>query len=213
MRLLDSAEPQPRASLVCPYHGWTYKLDGALRHMPHAAAFGACAEGRRALRQLPCAERHGLIWVLPDAHGDLDLDVYLGTLNDELPWFGMESLVVFRKVEAEYPANWKLIVDAFLESYHIRVLHRDTIYPFFSDGNVASERIGPHIHSLVARRTASKPFPDPQIARGIAPAGHAQPAALSQYHHHLSPRLPQPCFSLSRRSRAPALDPSHADSA
>jgi phenylpropionate dioxygenase-like ring-hydroxylating dioxygenase large terminal subunit len=152
MRLVDAAQGQTKPSIVCPYHGWTYRLDGRLRHMLHAEAFDECPEGARDLVALPCEERHGLVWVVPDAKGSIDLDIFLGGLNGELPFYALENLQVYRAIEAEYPANWKLIVDAFLEPYHIRVLHKDTIYPFFADGITAVERFGPHISSMVARR-------------------------------------------------------------
>jgi phenylpropionate dioxygenase-like ring-hydroxylating dioxygenase large terminal subunit len=157
MRLVEpAAAAQARASVVCPYHGWTYRLDGGLRHMPHAQAFDPCPAGARDLVPLPCAERHGLVWVVPAADGAMDLDAFLAGLDGELPFYEIEQLQVFRTIEAEYPANWKLIVDAFLEPYHIRVLHKDTIYPFFTDGITAGERFGPHIGSLVARRAAQE---------------------------------------------------------
>jgi phenylpropionate dioxygenase-like ring-hydroxylating dioxygenase large terminal subunit len=155
MRLVEATgAAQARASVVCPYHGWAYRLDGPLRHMLHAEAFDACPAGARDLVPLPCAERHGLVWVVPDPRGSLDLPGYLDGLDAELPYLGIDRLRHFRTIEAEYPANWKLIIDAFLEPYHIRVLHKDTIYPYFTDGITAGERFGPHIYSLVARRAA-----------------------------------------------------------
>ncbi|MBC5764277.1 aromatic ring-hydroxylating oxygenase subunit alpha [Ramlibacter albus] len=156
MRLVQHAQAQDKPAISCPYHGWTYRLDGTLRHMLHAEAFGPCAQGERDLVALPCAERHGLVWVVPSPGAAIDLDDFLGGLNDELPFHEIESLQLFRTIDAEYAANWKLIVDAFLEPYHIRVLHRDTIAPFFTDGITAAERHGPHISSLVARRTAQE---------------------------------------------------------
>jgi len=174
MRLLESGAACARASLVCPYHGWTYQLDGRLRHMPHASAFDACTAGARDLVALPCEERHGLVWVRPQpigeldvAQGELNVAQSLGELDAELAWFGLDSHVLYRSVSADYPANWKLIVDAFLEPYHIRVLHRDTIYPFFTDGITAGEKIGPHIHSLVARRGAQEPHELPQTPEAL----------------------------------------------
>jgi phenylpropionate dioxygenase-like ring-hydroxylating dioxygenase large terminal subunit len=154
MRLVTAGAPQSRASVVCPYHGWTYRLDGQLRHRLHADAFDPCKAGASDLVALPCEERHGLIWVVPSPDGRIDLDSFLGGLGPELDFHAVEELQLFRTVEAEYPANWKLIVDAFLEAYHIRVLHKDTIFPFFADGITAAERYGPHISSLVARREA-----------------------------------------------------------
>ena len=155
MRLVEaSATAQPKASVVCPYHGWTYRLEGSLRHRQHAEAFDACDASAESLVALPCEERHGLLWVVPSPGATIDVAGFLGGLDDELPFYGIAGLRTFRTIHAEYPANWKLIVDAFLEAYHIRVLHKDTIYPFFADGLTGAERFGPHIQSLVARRAA-----------------------------------------------------------
>jgi len=154
MRLVDGAAAKPAASVVCPYHGWTYRLDGALRHRLHAESFDDCGPGTVDLVALPAEERHGLLWVVPTPGAAIDVAAFLGELDDELPFCGIEGLRLFRTVRADYPANWKLIVDAFLEAYHIRVLHKDTISPFFLDALAPAARVGPHSQSLVARREA-----------------------------------------------------------
>ena len=155
MRLVETSDAAvEKKSIVCPYHGWTYRLAGELRHRLHAEAFDACAGGEDNLVALPCEERHGLLWVVATPGAAIDVASHLGGLDGELPFYAVEGLRHFRTVRAEYAANWKLIVDAFLEAYHIRVLHKDTIYPFFADGLTATERFGPHVQSLVARRAA-----------------------------------------------------------
>ncbi len=165
MRLVEAGgEAQPKASIVCPYHGWTYRLEGALRHRLHADAFDRCDASAESLVPLPAEERHGLLWVVPAAGATIDVASFLGGLDGELPFYGIERLRLFRTVHAEYPANWKLIIDAFLEAYHIRVLHKETIYPFFADGLAANERFGPHIQSLVARRAAESWAKDDRAA-------------------------------------------------
>jgi phenylpropionate dioxygenase-like ring-hydroxylating dioxygenase large terminal subunit len=164
MRLVDGADAKPAASVVCPYHGWTYRLDGALRHRLHAESFDDCAAGDVDLVALPAEERHGLLWVVPTPGAAIDVAAFLGELDGELPFCGIERLRLFRTVRAEYPANWKLIVDAFLEAYHIRVLHKDTIWPFFVDALTGAARLGPHVQSLVARRAA-----EAWVAEGAAP--------------------------------------------
>ena len=162
MRLVEnSGAAVEKKSIVCPYHGWTYRLEGSLRHRLHAEAFDACDASEESLVALPAEERHGLLWVVPAPGAAIDVAAHLRGLDGELPFYGIEGLRLFRTVHAEYPANWKLIVDAFLEAYHIRVLHKDTIYPFFADGMTGTARFGPHVQSLVARRAAEPWARDP----------------------------------------------------
>ncbi|MBL8378077.1 MAG: aromatic ring-hydroxylating dioxygenase subunit alpha [Burkholderiales bacterium] len=162
MRLLEpAASAAAKKSLVCGYHGWTYQLDGRLRHRAWEDAFDPLPEEQNALVPLPCEERHGFVWVIPARDAEIDIAEHLGVLDAELAWFGIDGMTVFRTVDTVYAANWKLIMDAFLEYYHIRILHRDTIQPFFANGVAGCLKAGPHIAAMVARKTALEEFADP----------------------------------------------------
>jgi Rieske 2Fe-2S family protein len=158
MRLAGPGAAQCR-NLVCPYHGWTYALDGRLTGLPHREAFDELPQG---LRAFPLVERHGLLWGWPEPEGRLPpqaLDAWLEGIGPELDWFGLGEAAVFRQVEVEKRCNWKLIVEAFVEGYHIRVLHRDSIFPFFLDASAVSEPVGPHFRSAAARRGMAERAP------------------------------------------------------
>jgi phenylpropionate dioxygenase-like ring-hydroxylating dioxygenase large terminal subunit len=142
MRLRD--EPGAVKAFVCPYHGWTYDLAGTLVHVPHAEAFAGCEH--RDLRALPVAERHGLVWL-----GD-GIDDFIGELGADLDALGIAQLQPYRSSRVTRACNWKLVIEAFLDGYHLRVLHRDSVYRFFLDAASIPERVGPHIRALSARR-------------------------------------------------------------
>lgn len=166
MRLVGSvaaapAEAKPCKTLVCPYHAWTYGLDGQLRHRLHADSFDGIDPATLNLVELPCSEAAGLIFVKRTPGPAFSAADFLQGLDQHLQWMGLADMKVFRKVDRVHPANWKLTVDAFLEGYHIRVLHRDTIYPFFADAYTINLQAGPHQDSLVARRAAFEAFETP----------------------------------------------------
>src|SRR5688572_22053553 len=50
-------------AFVCPYHGWTYELNGSLRHIPHAEGFPGLDKEQHGLAPLRAVERHGLVFV------------------------------------------------------------------------------------------------------------------------------------------------------
>lgn len=182
MRLMQASDSaQAKSSVVCPFHGWAYQLDGSLRQASHLEAFDACPGGERNLVQIPCEERHGLIWVVPSAEGNIDLDKYLGNLNEELPFYGIDKLKHFHTVETEYPANWKFVMEAFLESYHFGALHKKTISPFYANDINSSERVGPHVHSLVARESARAwaKHPGSRLPRNVRELSHLATTSMA----------------------------------
>jgi phenylpropionate dioxygenase-like ring-hydroxylating dioxygenase large terminal subunit len=81
-----------------------------------------------------------------------DVDASIAPIADDLAALGVSGWHVYRRTEQQVAGNWKLIVDAFLDGYHIRHLHRDTISRFFLDACFAAEPAGLHIRSLVARK-------------------------------------------------------------
>jgi glycine betaine catabolism A len=147
-----------RNRLVCPYHAWTYRLDGSLAGVPRAEAFPDLELDRLGLRQLSSTTRHGLIWAVLDPAADtaLDITAYLSELDRDLDALAVARHYVYRQHAIRRATNWKLIVDAFLEVYHVRRLHAATLGSFFVDAVSVSEAVGPHLRFLAAREGTSK---------------------------------------------------------
>lgn len=147
-RLVEGNEVQCAKRLVCPYHAWTYRLDGDLLALPRPETFPGLDKGEFGLVELPSCEAGGLIWFTPQAGPDF---ADAQALGEDLAAFELPSLHLFRRKTHTVRGNWKLIMDAFLESYHVTRLHAATIGPFFKDGITAGDQIGPHQRSAVGR--------------------------------------------------------------
>ncbi len=147
-RLVEGNQAECAARLVCPYHAWTYRLDGALLALPRPDSFPGLDKGDHHLVELPSREAGGLIWYAPKPDADF---AFVDTLGEDMDAFGMPDHFLFRRKTHSVAGNWKLIMDAFLESYHVTRLHAKTIGPFFKDGVTSGDMIGPHARSAVGR--------------------------------------------------------------
>jgi len=120
---------QPRgncARFVCPYHAWTFNDQGVLMGVADAAKFGDVDTAERHLKELPCEERAGMIFVGLTPGRTFDLEAYLGGMLAELESFGLESWHMYHQNSLE-SANWKVTHDGYLETYHLPFLHSKTL--------------------------------------------------------------------------------------
>lgn len=140
-----------RKGFHCAYHGWTYDLGGALSHVPRQELFPTLDRGAMALTRLPVTERFGFVWVVATPGQSYDFDAFLDPLTPDLEPLGLQDHVVFRRGVTTAKTHWKIVMEAFLDGYHVRHLHKNTVGPYFEGHQSFSETAGPHVRAIVGR--------------------------------------------------------------
>jgi Rieske 2Fe-2S family protein len=106
----------------CPYHGWTYGLDGRLLGVPERTGFPGFDKDANGLWPLACGELAGFVFA--SLHPDPEpLAEAMGPFAEWLAPYRTERLVGYMAHETVLPINWKNSIDNYLEGYHIPVGH------------------------------------------------------------------------------------------
>ena len=136
-------------AFVCPYHAWTYGLEGNLKHVPGQAGFPNFATEDNGLVEVSAAEKGGLVYV--QQQGQLKPEM----LEDALDFFTPEQ-AMFQHTEMAEAANWKLLTETLLEGYHIKSLHRNSFYPYGLDNINVVETYGANARVIFPFRRIEK---------------------------------------------------------
>ncbi|KAA0021510.1 aromatic ring-hydroxylating oxygenase subunit alpha [Antrihabitans cavernicola] len=154
-RICTDESGQVRRNLQCPYHAWTYGLDGKLIAAPNMSAL-TDADGaeidRVAYGLIPVALREwlGYAWVCLADDPPSFVDTVIGSVTTRLgdpaavDRYDIDSLHVGKRVVYDVAANWKLIVENFMECYHCATIHPELteVLPEFADGLAAQYFVG-----------------------------------------------------------------------
>lgn len=143
-------------AFVCPYHAWTYQIDGSLRGIPREEGFPNVDKSMHGMQELPVEERHGFIWVIPTVGVPIDIASYLGPMDAELTAYGSKEMVMEREDHLSAEMNWKFVLDGFLETYHFPVLHSKSIAPYFYAHYSPFESFGLHGRMIGVRSSFDK---------------------------------------------------------
>jgi Rieske 2Fe-2S family protein len=140
----DEAGSVKRA-FQCPYHAWTYDLDGHLIAAPNLTRMPDVDRVGYGLRQVQVREWLGYVWVcLADEPPSFESTVMQEIVDrlgevENLDHYDLASLSVGRRIVYDVAANWKLIVENFMECYHCATIHPELteVLPEFADGLAA----------------------------------------------------------------------------
>src|SRR5437867_1215004 len=110
------------SQITCPYHGWTYGLDGRLVSVPKANGFDRLDTGAYGLLPIRTACWGGFVWMTFDADAPPLLE-YLGAVADHLAPYGLPDMRPLFRRTWTLRCNWKAVLEQALESYHIHAVH------------------------------------------------------------------------------------------
>lgn len=148
--------------ITCPYHGWTYNLEGKLEGVPDKERFKL---------KLPCAEKNlkkvkvdswaGMIWINMDENS-IDFDKFIGLIKKRLEPYHFEKMLLVKHQTVPLKANWKTVRDNFLEQYHVDFIHPQ--HASIVDCHSSANEMFPFGHScsMVRGNVTNSRYPIPE---------------------------------------------------
>jgi len=149
-RLCPAQSGEVSRYLRCGYHSWSYDLDGSLAAAPNLGPVPAAVRENHGLVPVAAREWLGYLWVCladqPPSFEETVVGAVTRRLGDPgaIDHYGIAGLALGRRVRYDVHANWKLIIENFLECYHCASIHPEltAVLPEFRRGYAAQFYVG-----------------------------------------------------------------------
>lgn len=175
-------------SIICPYHHWNYSLEGELRNIPsRKTEFPDVDMKGLCLHKASVATWNEMFFVHPNQNAQ-PLSDWLKGVADQIGPHRPKELVEYEagRTRHEINANWKIVVENYIDGYHLAHLHSETLY-MYDHKQQKSEFIGPH---YMFYEPLSKEFRDQVEKLSPLPLiDHGSPEELGAYVPMLFPNL------------------------
>ncbi len=124
-RVVDGAQGSCKGSVVCPFHGWVYNLDGTLRGASQPKSFGALNREDYGLKPIEMQSFHGFIFLRFGPGPQPDVATLLAPFDADFAAYDLKSVlpVAVPDWSTDLPVNWKSVRDVDNEGYHVPLAH------------------------------------------------------------------------------------------
>ncbi|MFZ3562312.1 aromatic ring-hydroxylating oxygenase subunit alpha [Streptomyces sp. BH055] len=149
-KLCTEESGEVKRNFQCPYHAWTYGLDGKLVAAPNLTSMPDIDRTEYGLVNVHVREWLGYVWVCLAEQPPSFEDEVIGAVSERLGGaeaienYAIEGLDLGRRITYDVQANWKLIIENFMECYHCATIHPELteVLPEFKDGLAAQYFVG-----------------------------------------------------------------------
>jgi nitrite reductase/ring-hydroxylating ferredoxin subunit len=156
-KLRPSGSCGSAAAFQCLFHGWTWNLDGTNKEIPCPWDFPHVDREKYRLPEARVERFAGFVWINMDPDAPALRD-YLGKdAVEHIKAWKLEDRYVSSHVVKSYPANWKLVIEAFMEAYHVPLTHPQ-VCPANADLNSQYDVYSPHVDRFIAPQGVPSPF-------------------------------------------------------
>jgi phenylpropionate dioxygenase-like ring-hydroxylating dioxygenase large terminal subunit len=148
--------------LACPYHAWTYDLEGNVTGMPGQEGFEETRVAAPKLAELPAQEYAGFLWVGLRPGVPIDVEAHLGDLGPELAAWDLGSWHPVGEKRLDADIDWKLALDTFAENYHFATVHTTTFATVALSNVTVFDSYGPHHRLIFPMRAITEDITKPE---------------------------------------------------